>query len=193
MERQYSLFDAVEKNTQNEVNEPAEILAFKPGAAGSFAKTLETMATTQEGREAIIDMACQLVDDKLAIRKVRITSPADSGRYFKARMGDLDHEVFAVLFLDNQHNVLGFEVLFRGTIDGASVYPREVVKEALRYNAAAVVLGHNHPSGNSEPSSADLHLTKRLKDALAMVDIRTLDHLIVGRGIPYSLAENSQM
>lgn len=192
MQMQYSLLDAVD-HTQFEVNEPAELLPFKAGAKGSFQKTLETMASTPEGREAIIDMACKIVDDKLARPTRAITSLDDSRRYFKARMGTLEHEVFGVLFLDNKHHVLGFEVLFRGTIDSASVYPREVVKEALRYNAAAVVFGHNHPSGCSDPSQADLILTRKLKEALATVDIKTLDHLIVGRGNPYSLADNSQL
>jgi len=192
MQMQYSLLDAVDK-TPVEVNEPAELLPFKAGSNGSFQKTLETMANTSEGREAIIDMACRIVDEKLARPTRTITSTTDSGRYFKARMGTLEHEVFGVLFMDSRHQVLGFEVLFRGSIDGASVYPREVVKEALRYNAAAVIFGHNHPSGCSNPSQADLILTRKLKDALAIVDIRTLDHLIVGRGDPYSLAENSQL
>ncbi len=192
MQMQYSLLDAVD-NTQFEVNEPAEVLPFKAGANGSFQKTLETMACTSEGREAIIEMACQIVDDKLARPTKAISSPTDSGRYFKARMGTLEHEVFGVLFLNRRHQVLGFEVLFRGTIDGAPVYPREVVKEALRYNAAAVVFGHNHPSGDSDPSQSDLILTRKLKEALALVDIRILDHLIVGRGEPYSLAQNSQL
>lgn len=192
MQMQYSLLDAVDY-TQFEVNEPAELLPFKAGAKGSFQKTLETMASTPEGREAIIDMACQIVDDKLARPTRKINSPDESRRYFKARMGTLEHEVFGVLFLDSRYHVLGFEVLSRGTINCATVYPREVVKEALRYNAVAVILGHNHPSGDSEPSTDDLILTKKLKEALAVVDIQTLDHLIVGRGDPYSLAENSQL
>jgi len=193
MAAQYSLFDSLENTDQCSINEPAEILPFTGRKEASLQKALQSMASTPEGGEAIIQMACQLIDEKLAKRKVRITKPDDSGRYFKARLGDLDHEAFAVLFMDSSHNVLGFEVLFRGTIDSASIYPREVVKEALRYNAAAVILGHNHPSGNSSPSQADLTLTRRLKEALALVDIRTLDHMVVGRGAPYSFAENGQM
>jgi DNA repair protein RadC len=106
----------------------------------------------------------------------------------KARMRDLDHELFCCLFLDNRHRVLSFNELFRGTIDGTSVYPREVVKEALAVNAAAVILAHNHPSGVAEPSQADERITRRLKSALELVDIRLLDHLIVGDGRTTSLA-----
>jgi DNA repair protein RadC len=98
--------------------------------------------------------------------------------------------VFACLFLDNQHHILEFEELFRGTIDSASVYPREVIKKALAHNAAAVIFAHNHPSGISEPSQADKLITDKLKQALALIDIRVLDHFIIGDGMPYSFAEN---
>ena len=117
-----------------------------------------------------------------------IRSPADTEAYLQARMRHLDHELFCCLFLDNRHRVLGFEELFRGTIDGTSVYPREVVKEALAANAAAVILAHNHPSGVAEPSQADERITRRLKSALELVDIRLLDHLIIGDGRATSLA-----
>jgi DNA repair protein RadC len=98
-------------------------------------------------------------------------------------LGPLEHEVFACLFLDNRHRVIEYQELFRGTIDGASVHPREVVREAMRTNAAAVIFAHNHPSGVAEPSQSDLRITQRLKDALALVDVRVLDHFIVGSGI----------
>ncbi len=117
-----------------------------------------------------------------------IRSPADTESFLKARMQHLDHELFCCLYLDNRHRVLRFDELFRGTIDGTSVYPREVVKEALGVNAAAVILAHNHPSGVAEPSQADERITKRLKSALELVDIRLLDHLIVGDGAATSLA-----
>jgi DNA repair protein RadC len=117
-----------------------------------------------------------------------IRSPADTESFLKARMQHLDHELFCCLYLDNRHRVLRFDELFRGTIDGTSVYPREVVKEALSVNAAAVILAHNHPSGVAEPSQADERITKRLKSALDLVDIRLLDHLIVGHGATTSLA-----
>ena len=117
-----------------------------------------------------------------------IRSPADTEAFLKARMQHLDHELFCCLYLDNRHRVLRFDELFRGTIDGTSVYPREVVKEALSVNAAAVILAHNHPSGVAEPSQADERITLRLKSALELVDIRLLDHLIVGNGPATSLA-----
>ena len=117
-----------------------------------------------------------------------IRSPADTEAFLQARMRHLDHELFCCLFLDNRHRVLSFDELFRGTIDGTSVYPREVVKEALAVNAAAVILAHNHPSGVAEPSQADERITKRLKSALELVDIRLLDHLIIGDGSATSLA-----
>jgi DNA repair protein RadC len=93
-----------------------------------------------------------------------------------------------VLFLDTKHRSLAFEELFQGTLDGAEVYPREVLRRALAHNAAAVIIGHNHPSGNPEPSSADRAVTHRLKQALGLVDIRLLDHFIVGDGVPVSMA-----
>jgi len=117
-----------------------------------------------------------------------IRSPADTETFLQAKMRHLGHELFCCLYLDNRHRVLRFEEMFRGTIDGTSVYPREVVKEALRINAAAVILAHNHPSGVAEPSQADERITRRLKSALELVDIRLLDHLIIGDGKATSLA-----
>lgn len=118
-----------------------------------------------------------------------LTSPRAARDFLIARLRDRDHEVFCCLFLDTRHRLLGFDELFRGTLDGASVHPREVVKTALARNAAAVILAHNHPSGVAEPSQADEIITIRLRDALALVDIRLLDHLIVGDGTCASLAE----
>ena len=112
-----------------------------------------------------------------------LTNPAQTTNYLRARLRDYDYEVFACLMLDNRNRVIRFRELFRGTIDGASVYPREVVKQALADNAAAVILAHNHPSGVCEPSQADIRITERLQKALALVDIRVLDHVIVGDGI----------
>ena len=118
-----------------------------------------------------------------------IKSPRDTTDFLKARLGRLEHESFCVIYLDNRHRVVHFDELFRGTIDGTSVYPREVVKEALKYNAAAIILAHNHPSGVAEPSAADERITKRLKAALELVDIRVLDHIIIGGNDSVSLAE----
>ena len=119
-----------------------------------------------------------------------IRSPADTEAFLKSRMRHLGHELFCCLFLDNRHRVLRFDEMFRGTIDGTTVYPREVVKEALAVNAAAVILAHNHPSGVAEPSQADERITRRLKSALELVDIRLLDHLIIGEGRATSLASS---
>ena len=117
-----------------------------------------------------------------------LTDPQAAGRYFSQRLRGHPSEVFAALFLDTRHRSLAFEELFKGTVDGAEVHPREVVRRALVHNAAAVIIGHNHPSGSSEPSSADRTVTARLKQALALVDVRLLDHFVIGDGAPVSLA-----
>jgi len=122
-----------------------------------------------------------------------LENPGMTRRYLSSRLRHYRHEVFACLFLDNRHRVIAFEELFRGTIDGASVHPREVVRQALQHNAAAVILAHNHPSGVAEPSRADIQLTRRLVDALALVDIRVLDHLVIGDAESVSLAERGQI
>ena len=118
-----------------------------------------------------------------------LANPRATREFLRMRLRDLPYEVFGCVYLDNRHRVIAFEELFRGTIDGASVHPREVVKCALARNAAAVILVHNHPSGLAEPSQADELITRRLKDALALVDIRVLDHLVVGDAICESFAE----
>ena len=118
-----------------------------------------------------------------------LENPGITRQFLASRLRHLPHEVFACLFLDNRHRVIIFEELFRGTIDGASVHPREVVRRALQHNAAAVILAHNHPSGIAEPSRADIQLTRRLIDALALIDVRVLDHIVVGDGGGASLAE----
>jgi len=138
--------------------------------------------------QAVLEMARRHLDETV-MRGDALTSPASTQAWLTSRLRDRDHEVFACIHLDNRHRVIAFEELFRGTIDGASVYPREVVKAALRHNAAAVIFSHNHPSGIAEPSRADERLTSRLRDALALVDIRVLDHVIIGDGPPVSFAE----
>ena len=117
-----------------------------------------------------------------------IRSPAETENFLKLKIGRLEHEVFCVIYLDNRHRILAFDELFRGTIDGTSVYPREVVKDALMHNAATIILAHNHPSGVAEPSQADERITKRLKAALDLVDIRLLDHVIIGHSTATSFA-----
>lgn len=118
-----------------------------------------------------------------------LQNPRATREFVQLRLRDLTYEVFCCLWLDSRYRVLGFEELFRGTIDGAIVHPREVVKRALSRNAAALILVHNHPSGNPEPSTEDRQITARLKDALALVDIKVLDHLVVGDGACESFAE----
>ena len=122
-----------------------------------------------------------------------LTDPRAAGRYFARRLRGQAREVFGALFLDTRHRALAFEELFHGGVDGAEVHPREVVRRALAHNAAAVIVGHNHPSGNPEPSAADHAVTRRLKDALALVDVRLLDHFVIGDGAPVSLAERGAM
>ena len=136
----------------------------------------------------VIDAATRAVGRKLA-RGISFSSPATARRLLPALLGGLEHEVFAVAHLDTRHRLIELETMFRGTVDGASVHPREVVKSALRHNAAAVCLVHNHPSGVAEPSHADERITERLKSALALVDIRTVDHLIVAGDTVLSFAE----
>lgn len=118
-----------------------------------------------------------------------LNNPTATRDYLRLRMAHAEHEIFACLFLDNRNRIIELEELFRGTIDSAAVYPREVVKTALRYNAAAVILAHNHPSGVAEPSPADRDITQRLVDALALVEIRVLDHIILARESSTSFAE----
>ena len=137
----------------------------------------------------LIDEAQHILDRRLFARGPILTSPDTVASYLKLQLAQQEHEVFGVIFLDAQHRVLAFEVLFHGSIDGASVYPRQVVKRSLAHNAAAAIVVHNHPSGCTEPSLADRALTARLKAALDLIEVRVLDHFIVGEGRPLSLAE----
>jgi DNA repair protein RadC len=118
-----------------------------------------------------------------------MTHPAACADYLRARIGGYPYEVFACVFLDNRHRVIACEELFRGSIDGASVHPREVVRRCLTHNAAAVIFAHNHPSGVAEPSQADRDITRHLQQALKLIEVRVLDHFIIGTGTPLSLAE----
>ncbi|PZP21149.1 RadC family protein [Pseudomonas kuykendallii] len=139
--------------------------------------------------QAVLEMGRRHLAEGLK-RDSALESPQAVRDYLKARLRHEPHEVFACLFLDAKHRVLAFEALFHGSIDSASVYPRQVVKRALAHNAAALILTHNHPSGVAEPSQADRQLTRRLTDALALVDVRVLDHFIVGDGEPLSMMES---
>jgi len=139
--------------------------------------------------QAVLEMAKRHLAQQLSRDSV-LTNPKSVRDYLKARLRHQPNEVFACLFLDSKHRVLAFEVLFVGTVDAASVYPRQVIRRTLSHNAAALILAHNHPSGVSEPSTADHSLTRRLKELLSWLDVRLLDHFIVGEGEPLSMAEH---
>jgi DNA repair protein RadC len=138
--------------------------------------------------QAALEIARRHLAEALA-RREALKDPAAVRRLLQARLRDREHETFAALFLDNQHRVIAFDELSQGTIDGASVYPREVIKAALKHGAAAVIFAHNHPSGAAQPSQADELLTRSLKEALALVDIKVLDHFIVAGNQAISFAE----
>jgi len=138
--------------------------------------------------QAAVELGKRYLEAKMTRGDV-LSSPAMTRDYLLAQLRAYPHEVFACLFLNNRHQVISFDKLFNGTIDGASVYPREVVKQALGHNAAAVIFAHNHPSGIAEPSEADRQLTRRLKSALELVDIRVLDHFVIGDNYAVSFAE----
>jgi len=137
---------------------------------------------------AAVELARRCAEQPLT-RKSVMSSPRHTQRFLQHHLGMRSREVFTCLFLDSQHRLLRCDDLFNGTLNGAAVYPREVAVRVLRYRAAAVILAHNHPSGVSEPSLADRRITERLRDALALLDVRVLDHVIVGRGSCYSFAE----
>ena len=136
---------------------------------------------------AALELARRSLGEELQQRQ-SLGNPRDSGDYLRARLRHLPYEVFGCLYLDNRHRVLAFEELFRGTVDGASVHPREVVRACLKHNACAVIFAHNHPSGVAEPSAADRAITHELRDALQLVGVRVLDHLVIGSGEPVSMA-----
>ena len=142
--------------------------------------------------EEIVSTAATILLDELTGRDT-LTAPTDVAQFLQMALAQEKNEVFAAIFLNNKHKVLSFEPLFNGTIDGAAVYPRVVVQQALACNAAAVIFAHNHPSGCCEPSRADQQITKRLSDALALIDVRVLDHFVVSRSEWVSLAERGMV
>ncbi|PKM11939.1 MAG: hypothetical protein CVV13_07140 [Gammaproteobacteria bacterium HGW-Gammaproteobacteria-3] len=155
----------------------------------SFCRSHGLGAAKYTQLQAVLEMARRHFNEILQ-RGDALTSPEITRAYLSAQLRGYSYEVFACLFLDNQHRVIKLEELFRGTLDSASVYPREVAKRVLHHNAAAVIFAHNHPSGICEPSQSDKHITDKLKQALALFDIRVLDHFIIGDGQPYSFAEH---
>jgi DNA repair protein RadC len=156
--------------------------------------TLSLIAQLHDGSsrpatpEEIIAAAREHISHRVR-RGTQLSNPKATRDYLTLKLGTLEREVFAVIFLDKRHRVINYQEMFQGTIDGASVHPREVVKEALKQNAAAVILAHPHPSGIAEPSQADELITQRLKDALSLIDVRILDHIIVAGGETTSFAE----
>lgn len=141
---------------------------------------------------AVLELSKRFLRESIE-RGSPLESPDVTEQYLKTVLRDHPHEVFACLFLDTRHRVIAFEELFHGTIDGATVYPRVVAEKALRHGAAALIAAHNHPSGVSEPSLADQAITRRLKEALALLDIRLLDHFVVGDGAPVSMAARGML
>ena len=142
----------------------------------------------------IIRLASNIIASRLSRHEnIEATSPAAVTQFLKLELGGKEREVFGAMFLDTRHRMICFEKLFYGTIDGASVHPREVVKAALRVNAAAVIFSHNHPSGVAEPSQADIAITGRLKSAQALIDVRVLDHIIVSQNECVSLAQRGHL
>lgn len=138
--------------------------------------------------QALLEIGRRYLDESIE-REPALESPASVRRYLKSMLRHEVSEVFGCLFLDTKHRPIAFEILFRGTVNRADVYPREVVRRSLLHNAAALILCHNHPSGNSEPSQDDVHLTVSLKRGLALIDVRVLDHIIIGDGEPLSMLE----
>lgn len=147
-----------------------------------------TAHLTEDDR-SLIDQAIRCLERQYLVKSDVLTSPDATRAYLKLRLYCLKYEVFSVLFLDNRHRVICYEEMFRGTIDGASVHPREIVRRVIETNAAAVIFAHNHPSGVAEPSPADLRLTQTLKNALSLIDVRVLDHIIIGDIESVSFAE----
>ncbi|WP_432218075.1 RadC family protein [Pseudomonas kribbensis] len=155
---------------------------------GAFSEQLGLGPAKFAQLQAVLEMGRRHLAERMR-QKTALENPQVVRDYLKAMLRHEPHEVFGCLFLDSKHQVLTFEALFRGSIDNTAVHPREVVKRSLANNAAAVILCHNHPSGNTDPSQADRLLTKRLQKALEFIDVRVLDHFIVGDGEPLSMAE----
>ena len=157
-------------------------LAEVPGATGNWARQLQAAHELFRRHQ-----------EEALLRGSPLTSPAESLAYLRAALRDRRREIFCCLFLDTRHRVVASEDLFQGSIDGACVYPRVVAEKALRHGAAAVIVAHNHPSGVAEPSLADQAITRRLKEALGLLEIRLLDHFVIGDGEPVSMASRGML
>lgn len=170
------------------LNQFGSLRALLEADLGAFSEQLGLGPAKFAQLQAVLEMGRRHLAERMR-QKTALENPQVVRDYLKAMLRHEPHEVFGCLFLNSKHQVLTFEALFRGSIDNTAVHPREVVKRSLANNAAAVILCHNHPSGNSDPSQADRLLTKRLQKALELIDVRVLDHFIVGDGEPLSMAE----
>lgn len=143
----------------------------------------------REDEDLVINTALEVLDRRLFTRGPKLEKPQEVADYLKLQIAKMEHEVFAVIYLDSVHRLIKFEVLFHGTINAAVIYPRQIAKRAIALNAAAIIVAHNHPSGCTNPSQADRRLTQHLKESLELMDIRLLDHFIIGEGTSFSFAE----
>ena len=174
------------------LNEFGSLRALLEADLSSFCRPLGLGPAKFTQLQAVLEMGRRHLAERLR-RDCALESPQAVCDFLTAQLRHEPHEVFGCLFMDTKHRMLAFEVLFRGSIDSASVYPRQVVKRALAHNAAAVIFCHNHPSGISLPSEADRALTQRLTEALDLIEVRVLDHFIVGEGQPLSMVEHGWM
>jgi len=167
--------------------------------AEAFCKDVENVVNNQADKlsrskeNEVIQQAMTILHNRLKLEDFIITCPDDAKNFLIAKLSQKEQEVFAVMFLNNKHQLIRYKEMFFGTVDGASVHPREVVKASMKYNAAAVVVSHNHPSGIPEPSESDRRITHQLKETLTLIDVRVLDHIIVGAGVTYSFAESGHL
>jgi len=145
-----------------------------------------------ERENSIIDLALTIIEQRMQ-RGESLTSPQDTKRALRMQLVQEEREVFAVLFLDNRHAIISFDRMFYGTIDSATVHPREIARRALQHNAAAVILAHNHPSGNPKPSQADVTITRQTQEALQLIDVRVLDHFVIGSSDATSMLEKGYL
>tara|TARA_B100001540_G_scaffold198239_1_gene174629 strand:+ start:5417 stop:5881 length:465 start_codon:yes stop_codon:yes gene_type:complete len=146
-----------------------------------------------DSKDEVIAAAIRFVEERAIYTSATLQSARETKDLLRLRIGDREREIFCVLYLNSQHRLIDVDELFMGTIDGAAVYPREIAKAALARNAAAVILGHNHPSGTTEPSAADRRITERIVSSLGLLDIRVLDHVIVSTDATFSFAEEGLM
>lgn len=154
-------------------------------------RALAALSPAQE--DVLIEKAMRILDRRLFTRGPKLESQSEVSRFLKLKLAGMDHEVFCIIFLDTKHQALAFEMMFHGDVDHTSVHPRQVLKRAIAHNASAVIAAHNHPSGCTTPSEADRALTQRLRKALALIDVRLLDHIIVGAGDPLSMNQHGLM